>query len=187
MRRRSLRRHLKNACIRLIALSSLALMAAVFMTGPDRQSGYGASQEQAKQGASASKPPTFWERTESDPVAAFTGVLAVFTLALVVVSAVQIYFLTLADKNSRAAAQAAIESNKITRELFVAEKRPWIKVDAGVPKLIVEPMYEDDGRITIQLSLVLSNIGDSPALMVTRGWLQLYIDGTGVSTSSLTK
>jgi hypothetical protein len=116
MRRRSLRRHLKNACIRLIALSSLALMAAVFMTGPDRQSGYGASQEQAKQGASAGKPPeTFWERTESDPVAAFTGVLAVFTLALVVVSAVQIYFLTLADKNSRAAAEAAIESNKITR------------------------------------------------------------------------
>jgi hypothetical protein len=78
-------------------------------------------------------------------------------------------------------APSDFHSSRLTRELFVAEKRPWIKVDVSVPKFIVEPMYRDDGRITIQLSLVLSNIGDSPALRVTRGWLQLYIDGTGIS------
>lgn len=49
--------------------------------------------------ASEEKPPEpFWERTITDPVAAYTGVLAVLTGILASVSVVQIRFLTRADK-----------------------------------------------------------------------------------------
>ncbi|VTZ22462.1 hypothetical protein MPC1_1230001 [Methylocella tundrae] len=48
-----------------------------------------------------------WDRTFDDPVAFFTFVLSCFTLALVIVSAIQIRFLIRGDKTARITAEAA--------------------------------------------------------------------------------
>jgi len=89
----------------------MVIVAAIFVTSPYRQFGQEGTQEQTEQRAKANKPPeTFWQRTISDPVATFTAVLATSTAALMIVSCVQIYFLTRADKTSRAAAEAAEKS-----------------------------------------------------------------------------
>ena len=88
--------------------------------------------------------------------AIFTGVLAVFTIVLASVSIIQIDFLTRADNN-------AVESNKITRDVFLAENRPWLSIK-------VEPIsgleYDDDGDATIEVKFTISNTGRMPAVNV---------------------
>lgn len=58
----------------------------------------------------------FWGKAEEDPVAAFTGILALFTILLVVVSSIQIGFLIRADKTGRLAAEAAKTSAVAARD-----------------------------------------------------------------------
>jgi CDP-diglyceride synthetase len=53
---------------------------------------------------------TLWQRTECDPVAAFTAMLVLFTAVLAVISTIQIRFLIRADKTSEAASIAALKT-----------------------------------------------------------------------------
>jgi hypothetical protein len=91
--------------------------------------------------------------------------LAWFTLALVVVSAVQLRFLTRADKTARISADAAkigAEAAKRSADAAIAAQRPWMKVtvtpDSGW-------RYSSIG-LTVTVKIVAENIGNSPATNV---------------------
>jgi hypothetical protein len=62
----------------------------------------------------------------------------------------------------------------LTRELFITEKRPWIKVDVVSTSPTARSIYRDDGWISIRLKLSLHNVGESPAFKVTRGWVFMF-------------
>jgi hypothetical protein len=102
---------LKDNLIRTVIAATLIIVVAIFAGGP-----FSNPREQTPQNhtyASADRqklPESFWEKTTNDPVAAFTGVLALFTIILACVSVTQIYFLTRADETGRRAADAAKKS-----------------------------------------------------------------------------
>lgn len=111
-----------------------------------------------------------WQRTWEDPVAFFTLCLAAFTLALVVVSTTQIYFLIRAEgvaktaaEGAKEAAQAAIEGNRLARDQFTVNVRPWLAV---LDIRATEPIIYDGTGCTIGLAVSIKNVGHSPATMV---------------------
>jgi hypothetical protein len=73
---------------------------------------------------------------------------------------------------ARSAADAAFESNRITRDLFNAENLPWIAVD--IPQT-VKPLYavltsDNKGGMTTTVSITVRNVGKTPAFQVTSGF-----------------
>jgi hypothetical protein len=66
---------------------------------------------------------SFWRRTADDPLALYALLLALFTLALVVVSAIQIAFLIRASRTSRIGAEAARKSAEATAALVDVASR----------------------------------------------------------------
>ena len=93
--------------------------------------------------------------------------LALFTLALV-------YYTRGLDRSTerlwedskkqiaaaQSAANAAAVSNRITRELFIAEQRPWIFIDTTEHG---KPRFDEEGRLWVTLKFIVKNIGKSPA------------------------
>jgi hypothetical protein len=92
-----------------------------------------------------------------------TAILAVSTFGLWVVTVNGI-------RNQK---RETARSLALTRELFVTERRPWIKVEVAVPP-IKGSIYRADGWISIKLVISLQNVGESPALMVIRGWVFMF-------------
>ena len=89
-------------------------------------------------------PPEVWTALASLAIAIFTGTL---------------WFST--DKLWRAGEKQigiAIDGNKLTKEIFTAEHRPWISVDAELIQLRF-----DKGHAIIELKFRLKNFGNSPA------------------------
>jgi hypothetical protein len=103
-------------------------------------------------------PPSFLGIRPDAWTAIFTGVLSLFKLALAIVAAVQIYFLTKADKTARVAAEAA----KTSAQAAERANRPWIKVSISLFGPIV---FEDHGA-TFHVRFLLKNIGIAPATTV---------------------
>lgn len=167
MPRRSFRRYLKSNLIRIIAASGLMILATVFVTAPYREGRRGASEDHAKSAAISNKSPeSFWERTTADPVAAFTGVLAIFTFVLAVVSVVQIYFLTKADKTARISADAA----KVAADASMLQAKLATSLEA--PKLFLEKIsLNDPGKpfderlATPFFEVIIRNHGRGPAVV----------------------
>jgi hypothetical protein len=113
---------------------------------------------------------TIWNRTWDDPVAFYTFVLSIFTGLLAVVSAFQIFFLIRADKTARLSAEAAqtaaksaMEGNQLTREIFVAEQRPWLLWRLPAAAHIIKIGHQ----LNIRIDGEVENIGNTPALNVT--------------------
>jgi hypothetical protein len=77
---------------------------------------------------------TIWQ--PNDPVSAYTFVLAIFTGLLVLVSGVQIRFLTRADKIARITADAVRDQAALTRETMIKTQRAFVLVKA----LEIEPL-----------------------------------------------
>jgi len=96
----------------------------------------------------------------------FTGALAVSTLGLWVVTFIGIGKQGRETRRSmriaKDAANAAVESNKISRELFVAEQRPWVNVQVEARGDLL--VYSTGAHVDITIKM--SNIGRSPALKV---------------------
>lgn len=123
MRERSIERYLESACFRAIVIATLVIVAALFASSPNGHGSQAASDKQPEHRADQQKDAeSFWERTTHDPIAAYTGALAVFSGALVLVSAVQIYFLNRSDKTARLTAEAA----KRSADAFAIAERPYI-------------------------------------------------------------
>jgi hypothetical protein len=170
--RRSFRRYLKSNLIRIIAASGLIILAAVFVTAPYREGGRGASEDRSKSAAIGDKSPeSFWERTTADPVAAFTGVLAIFTFVLAVVSIVQIYFLTKADRTARISSDAA----KIAADASMIQAKLATSLEA--PKLLLQTIQfrlqhsTFEGKLSSPFyDVVVRNFGRGPAIVTEHGF-----------------
>jgi hypothetical protein len=112
-----------------------------------------------------------WNWTTQDPVSFYTSLLAIFTGALVIVSVIQIRYLIRADETARMsaeaakrAAQAANSSNDLTREIFVAEQRPWLLW--RIPKITT--VTKAGRHLTIKIvGGEIENIGKTPALHIS--------------------
>jgi hypothetical protein len=116
----------------------LAWQAAYAPTELEKQHCYETLQ---KTGQKAEECKTFWERTTSDPVAAFTFVLALSTIALWITTVYQLM---------------------ISRRDFVFTHRPRVIV-----RFIQGPLYTDDGQQAIIVTLV--NTGVSRAIITEFG------------------
>jgi hypothetical protein len=73
-------------------------------------------------------------------------------------------WIAVADKSAEAAkkaADAAIESNKLSRDLSVAENRPWLSVN-----IIIGPrgLYFNENGANLDLIFIIKNIGKTPAV-----------------------
>lgn len=76
------------------------------------------------------------------------------------------YTIWLTNKNTKAAvdsANATAEANKISRELFVADTRPWIVVQVAIHRGIA---FEADA-VRLILRINCTNVGKSPAFKVS--------------------
>ena len=106
----------------------------------------------------------------SDPVSLYTLVLAFFSGALVIISAIQIRFLILADRTARIsaiaarrAANAARNQVNIAEQSLVAGQRPWISIDIRINGDLI---FDANGNARVHLLFILKNIGRSPATNV---------------------
>jgi hypothetical protein len=116
----------RSNLINVIVVAALAVCAVLIATQPNYESrGVPATAD-----IESSHLAVFWEKTRTDPVAAYTGVLAVFTLALVIVSSVQIYFLRRSDVTARRSADAALLAAQATSkqgDAAIASERAYIR------------------------------------------------------------
>ena len=68
-----------------------------------------------------------------------------------------------------AAAQAAVEANRLSQETFAADQRPWVSVEGCQPST---DLQWDSSQFYIQLNIAMKNVGKSPALK-TEVWIKL--------------
>ncbi len=116
MVRRGLRRlpPFKDYLFRAMVLLTLSIFVVGFALSRNPPANPPQSQsESAQSGEQQKSKETFWERLTDDPTAYFTAVLALFTFVLAGTSFFQIYFLFSADRSTRLAARAAINSANI--------------------------------------------------------------------------
>ena len=64
---------------------------------------------------------------------------------------------------AKSTSEAALQSNQITRDLFVAEHRPWISMDI-VP---YSALRWDEVDLNLGINIILTNSGHTPATHVT--------------------
>ncbi|MDO8354058.1 MAG: hypothetical protein Q7T14_11400 [Aestuariivirga sp.] len=103
------------------------------------------------------------------------GIIAIFTVVLGIAT----WFLWRADRDlvhevkttgsnqftmAQTAIEAAIESNRLSRELFVSSERPWVLVDHVQVK---SALVFDEIGVHLDFDLTLRNNGKSPARNVT--------------------
>lgn len=110
-----------------------------------------------------------WKPTT--PTELYTLGLLIFTAVLALISIVQIFLFIQSNKqateSSKAAlkaAEAATESNQISRQIMIAEQRPWIKHEVGVGGTL---SFTKEKGWVFPLRYILANIGKSPGTMVS--------------------
>jgi hypothetical protein len=108
----------------------------------------------------AEKP--FWEKATTDPVAAFTLFLVIFTAVLCAVGVIQLNMLTRAETVAEKTAQAAKDSAEVASKTLIATQRPWIYPEVGVGSDLV---LDDEGA-KVTFAYILRNSGNTPATNV---------------------
>lgn len=120
------------------------------------------------------KKKTMWQPT--NPIENYTLWLLIFSAILALISGVQMYLIKQSNKEAAKASSAAIssanaamESNDISRKMLIAEQRPWIKVEVGIGGSL---SYTDKGwdagfRWHFPLEYSLINIGKTPGTNVS--------------------
>ena len=73
------------------------------------------------------------------------------------------------------AANAAVQSNNISRELFAAENRPWISIDVS-PREAGTLIIDAQGGISLEILLTYRNQGKSPAINSLIGAVTIISD-----------
>jgi hypothetical protein len=135
-----LRSYWENSQLRFIAVATMIIVATIAVTQFNGHNGDGGAEYNSSSGTTDQKEPeSFWQITETDPVATFTGTLALFTLALVIISGVQIYFLNRSDKTARLTAEAAGLSAiaaKKSADAAVAIELPIIRARAPLLTIV---------------------------------------------------
>jgi hypothetical protein len=105
-----------------------------------------------------------------DRIARYNGWLAIFTGLLFTVSAVQIYFLTQADKTARTIADAAIQAN-----------RAWVHVRSIQ---FTQPLKVLPQGAVASVEVIIENVGRSPALGVNV-WVQFIPMAYGIKIDAI--
>lgn len=129
------------------------------------------SGEPEKPTSNKSDPKPFWENATTDPVAAFTLGLVFVGLFQAGLFFVQLRFMrkgmddaTAAANAASNSASAAIEANKINRDNFLADHRPWLG-PSGAPNFVA-PLSPVKGGYTTGVEINILNAGRSPAFKV---------------------
>ena len=123
-----------------------------------------------------------WDQARWSQAAAIAGFLSVLVTGVGIVFVAATLEATrhataAALKNSAIAqeqAAAAIENNALSRMAYVAEQRPWLKLD-----LVPQRVRLDDEGLHVRIRCKLTNLGRTPA---TRAWTEpaLYVMAPGV-------
>lgn len=161
---------LRNNLIRVVITATLIIVGAIFASAIYREPAYDGSDNNTHT-SNRSEPGSFLEKTENDPVAVFTAVLALFTLVLAAVSIVQISFLTKADKTGRLAALAAkraANAATLNARAALGAELPIVSLskislaldDQGLRRVHGHPPKES------VLSVDFKNFGRSPAEVI---------------------
>ncbi|SNZ01731.1 hypothetical protein [Flagellimonas pacifica] len=115
------------------------------------------------------KKTNMWKPT--NPTELYTLGLLIFTVVLAIISAIQIFLFiqsnrqaTRASEAALSAAEAAVESNDISRQIMIAEQRPWIKHEVNIGGPL---SYTAEKGWHFPLEYSLTNIGKSPGTMVS--------------------
>ena len=148
---------------------AICLIALMFFYGSPPASSESPQQQNAEENKAvknqgeAEKP--FWEKATTDPVAAFTLFLVIFTAVLSAVGVIQLKMLvraeTLAEKSAQAAKDSAEAALKQI-DLMKTDQRPWISLDM----LPEGPLVRDVNGWNFIVRYTLNNAGKSPAFNV---------------------
>jgi hypothetical protein len=162
------------AAILFLASAVLIAAAVSFSEAP----GSPANQQTARDASgSLSKQPqleSFWQRTVSDPINTFTGLLAMFTVAL---AGASIYQGWITRKSITLA----------TRE-FEAAQRPWVSVNcAPATDLRLAKAFTYQGplegkQVSLEIEIRLKNVGTTPAVGISYD-VRMIEGGTSALTS----
>jgi hypothetical protein len=73
-----------------------------------------------------------------------------------------VYYTARAAGEASKAASAAAEANKLSRELFIATERPWVKIEVRIDG----PLTYSPNGMNVTLMFKVTNVGRSPAVNV---------------------
>jgi hypothetical protein len=171
--------------INAVVMATLIICAVLIASRPN----YELLQGSATSDVEVSDLHKFWEKTKTDPIAAYTGVLAVFTLALVIVSSVQIYFLRRSDVTARRSADAALLAAQATTkqgDAAIASERAYVqeivtstRIDDAIrfAGLYDKSPTMGSTKTSLLVGCSFKNYGKTPATITDYG-LDLVISST---------
>ncbi|RTM14350.1 MAG: hypothetical protein EKK33_06650 [Bradyrhizobiaceae bacterium] len=167
-------------CFLTVAIFSIGMLFAPVGLEPGRPTQSNRSQEPEKPASSKSDPKPFWESATTDPVAAFTLGLVFVGLFQAVLFLVQLRFMnasmrhaTAASNAAKDAAQAATEANKLNRDNFIADQRPWLGMTGELK--FTRPFSPVNGGYVTEVECLIANFGKSPAFNV-QAVAELFVD-----------
>jgi hypothetical protein len=117
----------------------------------------------------------------------FTALLAIVAAAQAALFVWQLRYMrdglkdaAVAAKAAETAAKAADESNKISRDLFIQEHRPWLSISI-VPASNLR--IDGSGKVSCDMIMTLENHGSSPAInVISAGIDVIYKESEIIST-----
>jgi hypothetical protein len=144
---------------------AVCLVALMFFYGSPSPSPHPPQQrteenKAVKAQSEAAKP--FWEKATTDPVAAFTLFLVIFTAVLSAVGVIQLNMLNRAETVAEKSAQAAKDSADVASKTLIATQRPWVYPEVSVRSDLA---FNDEGA-KVTFGYVLRNSGNTPATNV---------------------
>jgi hypothetical protein len=101
--------------------------------------------------------------TANDRIADYTGRLALFTFALVIISSVQIYFLTRSDKTARLSAEAAKGSAETADRALRITQRAFVFAQGFGSGPNIHPSGDGDRVEEYWFFAPVVNVGNTPA------------------------
>ncbi len=110
-----------------------------------------------------------WKPT--NPIELYTLGLFIFTAVLALISVIQIFLFIQSNRQANRASEAALnaadaarESNNISRQVMIAEQRPWIKHEVSIGGPL---SFSAEKGWKFPLEYNLTNVGKSPGTMVS--------------------
>lgn len=106
---------------------------------------------------------SFWYRTLNDPTVAWSFYYSLLTAVLVVLATITIFVTLRSVTGQRDEAQ----------RLFIADQRPWLKIDADFDRKKTFS-FSEDGTVTLYFDISVKNIGKTPAFDVGDPFVHSY-------------
>ena len=152
-----------------VALGILLMLSCLFAFSQQPQHNANIQTGQNQADAAADEQidlELLWRKTTTDPVAAYTGVLAVLTFCLVGVAFFQGIMLIRSDKTARTSADTAKKAADIAEKAVIDADRPDLS-SPTIQKCVVSRETFNDVRMisSVDLGVVYINVGKRPAII----------------------